>query len=64
MKKVNVEEAIGMVLCHDMTQIIPGKLKDAKFRKGHVIKEEDMRLVYLLEVKEPNLLSEKVLQSV
>ncbi len=45
MKKVNVEEAIGMVLCHDMTQIIPGKFKDAKFRKGHVIKEEDIPIL-------------------
>lgn len=45
MKKVNVEEAIGMVLCHDMTQIIPGKFKDAKFRKGHIIKEEDIPIL-------------------
>ena len=42
MKKVNVEDAIGMVLCHDMTQIIPGVVKDAKFRKGHVITKEDI----------------------
>ena len=42
MKKVNVEDAVGMILCHDMTQIIPGKYKDAKFRKGHIIKKEDI----------------------
>jgi len=42
MKKVNVEDAIGMVLCHDMTQIIPGVYKDARFTKGHIIKEEDI----------------------
>ena len=42
MKKVNVEDAIGMVLCHDMTQIIPGEYKDARFTKGHIIKEEDI----------------------
>ncbi len=42
MKKVSVENAIGMVLCHDMTQIIPGEYKDAKFRKGHVIVKDDI----------------------
>ena len=42
MKKVNVEDAIGMVLCHDMTQIIPGEYKDARFTKGHIIKEKDI----------------------
>lgn len=42
MKKINVEDAVGMVLCHDMTQIIPGVVKDAKFRKGHVITKEDI----------------------
>ena len=45
MKKVNVEDAIGMVLCHDMTQIIPGVVKDAKFRKGHIVKEEDIPIL-------------------
>ena len=29
-------------MCHDITQIIPGVVKDAVFRKGHVIKEEDI----------------------
>lgn len=42
MKKVNVENAVGMVLCHDMTQIIPGQFKDARFRKGHIITKEDI----------------------
>ena len=35
-------EAVGQVLCHDMTQIIPGVTKDAVFRKGHVVREEDI----------------------
>ena len=42
MKKVNVEDAVGMILCHDMTQIIPGVVKDARFRKGHVVEKEDI----------------------
>lgn len=42
MKTVRVEEAVGMVLAHDMTEIIPGKSKGAAFKKGHVISEEDI----------------------
>lgn len=42
MQKIKVQDAIGSVLMHDLTQIIPGKTKDARFRKGHVIKEEDI----------------------
>ena len=34
--------AVGQVLCHDITQIIPGVTKDAVFRKGHIIREEDI----------------------
>mgnify|MGYP001409573049 CR=1 FL=1 len=42
MKEIRVEEAVGKVLCHDLTQIIRGVTKDARFRKGHVIQEEDI----------------------
>ncbi|MCK8827292.1 molybdopterin-binding protein [Natroniella acetigena] len=42
MKKVPVEEAEGMVLGHDMTQIIPGKFKGPRFKKGHIIQKEDI----------------------
>lgn len=42
MKLVKTEDAVGQVLCHDMTQIIPGVTKDARFRKGHVVTEEDI----------------------
>ena len=42
MKLIPTQEAVGHVLCHDMTQIIPGKYKDARFRKGHVVREEDV----------------------
>ena len=37
MRQVRVEDAVGQVLCHDMTQIIPGKSKGPRFRKGHVV---------------------------
>lgn len=42
MKMIKVEEAVGSVLCHDMTRIIPGEFKGVAFKKGHVIKEEDL----------------------
>ena len=42
MKKMKTEDAVGQILCHDITQIIPGVTKDAVFRKGHVIREEDI----------------------
>ena len=42
MKLIRTEEAVGHVLCHDLTQIIPGVYKDARFRKGHVVQAEDI----------------------
>ena len=42
MKEIRTEEAVGHVLCHDMTQIIPGVTKDARFRKGHIVQPEDV----------------------
>lgn len=42
MKFMKTEEAVGQILCHDITQIIPGVTKDAVFRKGHIIREEDI----------------------
>jgi len=42
MKSVPVEEALGMVLCHDLTKIVPGEFHGVAFKKGHVITEEDI----------------------
>ena len=42
MKLIKTEDAVGHVLCHDMTQIIKDEYKDARFRKGHVVTEEDI----------------------
>lgn len=41
MKKVNVENAVGMELCHDITEMKDG-FKGAAFRRGHVIQPEDI----------------------
>lgn len=42
MKLIKTEEAVGQVLCHDLTQIIRGVSKGPRFRKGHVVTEEDI----------------------
>lgn len=41
MKKVKIEDAIGMELCHDITEMRDG-FKGAVFTRGHVISEEDL----------------------
>ncbi|MEF9934578.1 MAG: molybdopterin-binding protein [Clostridium sp.] len=41
-KKVKVEEAVGMVLAHDMTKIVPGEFKGARFKKGHIVKANEI----------------------
>jgi molybdenum cofactor synthesis domain-containing protein len=33
---------VGKRLAHDLTQIVPGKFKGAAFRKGHIVKKEDL----------------------
>lgn len=42
MKLIPVEDSLGMLLAHDMTEIIPGKHKKAVFKKGHKIEQEDI----------------------
>ena len=65
MKLIETRRAVGRVLCHDMTQIIPGVSKDARFRKGHIVAEEDIPVLlsmgkehlYVWE-KQPGMLHE------
>ena len=45
MKLIDTKNAEGHVLCHDLTQIIPGVVKDARFRKGHIVKKEDISVL-------------------
>jgi Molybdopterin biosynthesis enzyme len=53
MKEIKTRDAVGHVLCHDITQIIKDKVKDAIFRKGHVVCEEDIPV--LLSLGKENL---------
>lgn len=60
MKIVRVEDAVGVTLCHDITKIVPGKFKGVAFKKGHIIRKEDIpellsigkRHIYIWEDRE------------
>jgi molybdopterin biosynthesis enzyme len=59
-KTVAVEDAIGMVLGHDVTRIVPDRFKGRAFKKGHVISPADIpklldigkRHIYVLDLEE------------
>ncbi len=53
MKLVETEHAVGMVLCHDMTEIVPGVRKGAAFKKGHIVTKED--IPHLLDMGKKHL---------
>lgn len=53
MKIVKTVDAVGHILCHDITQIIKDVKKDVVFKKGHVVREEDIPV--LLSVGKENL---------
>ena len=53
MKLIRTEDAVGHVLCHDMTQIIKDEFKGARFLKGHIVTEEDIPV--LLSMGKENL---------
>lgn len=53
MKLIKTEDAVGHVLCHDLTRIVKDEFKDAQFRKGHVVRPEDIPM--LLSMGKENL---------
>ncbi len=63
MKKIKVEHAVGMVLAHDLTKIVPGQFKGVAFKRGHIVKEEDIEdlknmgknHIYILALEENQL---------
>lgn len=65
MKLIRTEDAVGHVLCHDMTRIVKGETKGPAFRKGHVVTAQDIPMLlsmgkenlYVWEV-EPGMLHE------
>lgn len=65
MKLIRTEDAVGHVLCHDMTRIVKDEFKGPAFRKGHIVQPEDIPLLlsmgketlYVWE-KQPGMLHE------
>jgi hypothetical protein len=63
LKVIPVEEAIGMPLAHDITEIVPGKHKGPAFRRGHIVRQEDIsklldvgkRHLYVMELGKDEL---------
>ena len=58
MKAIDVDKALGMILGHDLTRVVPGEFKGVAFKKGHIIKAEDIPLlrsmgknnIYVMEI--------------
>jgi hypothetical protein len=58
--KIRVEDAVGMILAHDITEIRRGEFKGPAFRKGHRLQEADIchlqrlgkRHLYVLKIDE------------
>lgn len=67
LKKVRVEEAVGLILAHDITEIVPGEKKEVALRRGRRIEESDIeklldlgkRYVYVLDGNDPDLHEEE-----
>lgn len=63
MKIVKIEDAVGMVLAHDITRIVPGKFKGVGFKKGHIVQKKDIaaflklgkRNLYVLNLSDSNI---------
>lgn len=42
MKEIRTQDAVGHILCHDITQIVKDEKKGVLFKKGHIVREEDI----------------------
>lgn len=67
MHSLPISQAIGCVLAHDLTRIVPGKSKGPEFKKGHIVREQDIETlldmgkahIYVLELS-PDRIHEDV----
>lgn len=58
LKKIRIEDAVGMRMAHDVTRIVPGKFKGVAFRRNHIIRKTDLpklldlgkKHIYVLEL--------------
>lgn len=60
MKEIPVQQAVGRVLSHDITRIVPGEFNGRAFKKGHIIAPDDIEQllklgkdhIYVLDLEE------------
>ena len=45
MKKIATVDAVGCVICHDITRIVKDVTKDVAFSKGHIVRAEDIEML-------------------
>ncbi len=63
MKVIKIDDAVGHVLAHDVTQIVPNQFKGVRFKKGHIVRLEDIEVfksigkehLYILELGEDDV---------
>ncbi|XMB66052.1 molybdopterin-binding protein [Mycoplasmatota bacterium zrk1] len=48
LKTIKTVDAVGQVLCHDITKIVPNEFKGRLFKKGHIVREEDIEVLLSL----------------
>jgi len=66
-RKVPINNAVGLLLGHDMTEVVPGKFKGPAFRRGHIIEKEDIpkllsmgkEHIYVVELEEEEVHEEE-----
>jgi hypothetical protein len=52
-RRLDTQKSVGRVICHDITKIEKGSFKGALFKKGHIIREEDVEA--LLDIGKNNI---------
>jgi len=53
LQTVAVHDAVGKMICHDITRIVKGEFKGAVFKKGHIVQPEDIPV--LLKIGKENI---------
>ncbi len=67
---IRVEDAVGTRLAHDITEVLPGKYKGPRFRRGHVVQAHELdhlrrlgkRHLYVLKLDSEHLHEDDAVQ--
>ena len=71
LRMIEVQDAVGTRLAHDITEVLPGKYKGPRFRKGHVVQPQDVdhlrrlgkRHLYVLKLDQDHVHEDDAAQS-